>query len=236
MSRFFDGVDDGIAVPSAASVNQVFDGAGGTWAAWVYATATAAVNALRILDKRAAGSNGPVLFLSGGTQVLTFFHDFTTTDGRWFIAGSALLVNQWYHVAVTYASGSTANNPTLYLNGDELTVTKGVQPVGTRSVDTGNQLLIGSAATGLTWPGVMAYVHCYRGLQLSERQVNQIRSTPGSVTDFLSGFWPLYGEGIAEGDYSGNGNSGVVTGAVFSASNPTVSGVGVIPIPIGYLA
>ena len=237
MSRLFNGVNGGIAVATSPTVNNMFATPGGTFAAWVLMTAGgSAAQYQRILDKRATGSQGPVLGTSGGNGVLMFFHDFSTTDGRWVIANS-LTANVWHHVAVAYSNASTANTPVMFFNGVAQTVTTRNAPVGVAGVDTKSTILIGSAGSALLWTGGVAHVHYYQGIQLDANQVRQIMAFPGSLTHRLSGYWPLHGYGTQEGDYSGNANPGsagtTVSSIGFRSNTPPVSAVGAAPLPSG---
>lgn len=85
------------------------------------------------------------------------------TDGEWVMVGPA--TGTWAHVAMTYDSGSTTNDPVMYLNGTSSTVTEITNPTGTWATGTddvylGNQSagvrgLDGSLAESAVWNRIL---------------------------------------------------------------------------------
>lgn len=66
---------------------------------------------------------------------------FTTTTGRWYC--TSLPQNEWFHFALTYDSASTANVPSMYVNGESVAVNTEVVPEGSPSGAV-NTLVIGN--------------------------------------------------------------------------------------------
>lgn len=71
---------------------------------------------------------------------LRFTVSFSTFAGIWDITTSTGLK----HIAITYNSGSTANDPIVYVNGASVAVTEVLAPSGTLLTGTNTNLLIGA--------------------------------------------------------------------------------------------
>ncbi len=85
----------------------------------------------------AFGDYGKILMTNHATGNLMYVVDgWSTQDGSW-MAGSAIPgINQWVHVAVTYDTGSTANNPIFYVNGAVVANNQIFGPTGTFTATT----------------------------------------------------------------------------------------------------
>lgn len=55
----------------------------------------------------------------------------------WQAPTSSLSKNVWSHVAISYDAASTANDPVIYVNGLELSITETTAPSGTRASNSG---------------------------------------------------------------------------------------------------
>lgn len=175
MSLYFDSAaDDIIRVLSSATLNNL---ANKTVACWIYMDKIlAAASNGRLIDKRHVGT-GFTFNHNSANNCIQFIHDFSTTDGVWRTAGNSFTTGGWYHVAVKYVRGSTANLPTFYINGSAQTTTVATQPVGTISTDATSHVLVGSDSSGTN--SISAYiteVSIYSTL-LSEYQVGLL-ATP----------------------------------------------------------
>lgn len=105
----------------------------------------------------AGGGNQGRLFLKGPTSAAArlevLWNDtssfvrvlsiWSTGNGDWQTANSALLVGAWAHVVITYDYGSTANVPVVYINGAPKTLTVSFTPTGVAPTDSTN-LIIGN--------------------------------------------------------------------------------------------
>lgn len=139
----YDGVNDTLQVNSTASINNI---ATKTIGAWIYPITwgeVAGVSAGRIFDKRESVT-GFFFGIDSSNRSLVFFHDFSTTDGTWKTATASMNTGQWFHVAVKYTRGSTANTPTFWINGSLQTTTTTTQPGGAVSTDATANLLLGA--------------------------------------------------------------------------------------------
>ena len=124
----------------------------------------------------------------------------------------------WHHIALVWNPGTSL---TLYVDG-VLEKTTAETRTGLRSSTKG--LRSGPSNTGGLSTGMQAYLSAHTRV-LSVGEIRQMMYYPGSIVNGLAGFWPLWG-GSPEGDYSGNGNSGTVTGAtVWTTDGPPINGV-----------
>ena len=109
---------------------------------------------------------------------------------------SIFLLNQWYHVAITY--GASAGMSTLYLNGEKIAE----KTVGSLTFDLNERFCIGYAYDYdryRKWNGFMSEVRLWS----VARTANQIRENMmfvDSGSDGLVGYWKLNGEDIEQRD------------------------------------
>ncbi len=70
---------------------------------------------------------------SDGASLFSYGCDFSTTDGAWTTPASGVgtATNTPFVFAIAYDARSTANNPSIYINGSPVTVTRATAPVGT---------------------------------------------------------------------------------------------------------
>lgn len=165
--RWFDKIDDVITVPAATSLNNIFDG-GGTIMAWINPASDGESDAGRIYFKRGGGV-GYFCSVSAddASKVKVYFYfEFSDTDGQWITTATAVTLNTWSLLTLTYNADATANNPIIYVNTTALTVgsgiTRSVAPEGTRTDDSAEDLLIGNQDTAdATWDGYIGEVLLY---------------------------------------------------------------------------
>lgn len=149
--------DERLTFTKSASIDNIFSG-GGTVVAFIRPRSDGDTSEGRIADTTDSADEGWFLSsisdLTGGQQV-RFQRNFDgSTGGTWTsdnvtdpITGSSIRpvrLGSWTCVAVAYDDGSTANNPTMYVNGEEITNTENTAPVGSAVSDAGNSLLIGN--------------------------------------------------------------------------------------------
>lgn len=146
-----DGVNSAAVVVDAASIQNIWDG-GGLAGAWVYSRSDGGGSTGRIFDKQGVGK-GWVFYANNdaaGKAKLTFYHEFSTTDGQWDTTATVLTHNQPAWVGAAYDSSDVANNPTIYVwQGGVLNtytvgsgLTESSTPVGTRGSDVGVSLFM----------------------------------------------------------------------------------------------
>lgn len=145
-STDFDGTDDYVSFTSTDATLI-------TIAAWVYSDAQGESTFPRILEMPGCF----LYFRRGGAtandnNVLSFTSD-RATNGDWRTPDNSISDGQWYHVAVTYDSSSTANNPVLYINGVSQTVTEFLTPSGAQISTAGTGYIGNRSATDRSWDG-----------------------------------------------------------------------------------
>lgn len=84
-----------------------------------------------------------IVDLEGTKKTFQFNQLHTGFDGRWAAKSNIIDLKQWYHVAVTYDSDYSGNNPKFYLNGEEVEVYEQRNPSGNAYPDNSDDLLIG---------------------------------------------------------------------------------------------
>lgn len=131
-SAYFDGTYDYLTIPSSTGLG--FGTGDFTIESWVYMTGSGTTNGYILFDMRSAGGSEvrpQIVVTSAG--ILQYWTQATAK-----ITGTTLPINQWNHIAVARASGSTK----LFLNGTQTGSTY------TDSTDYGssNRMVIGNTA------------------------------------------------------------------------------------------
>ena len=160
----FDGVNDLVTVTDAAAIQNIWDG-GGAVSVWINPDSDGETDAGRIINKdNGADVNGWYITVLGevaGFMQVRLQQNFTVTDGQWR-TGAVVPINAWSHIVIVYNSDSVDNDPVIYLNGVNQTVTEFGTPVGTRDSDVGENLIIGNiAATTRTFDGQIDEARLY---------------------------------------------------------------------------
>ncbi len=88
----------------------------------------------------------------GGIDVVRLFTDWDSVNGQWT---TPITEGVWSHVIITYNSDSTANDPSIYINGVSGIVTEVQNPAGNYVTDNASSFLIGdfNGVSGLTFEG-----------------------------------------------------------------------------------
>ncbi len=147
--RSFDGIDDEINLGSASAIDDIFSG-GGTLSAWINPTGWGENGFGRIADKASSTfansslGNGWAIQVNGSNGSLMFEQGHSTATGEWRTGAGTISLNVWQHIAVTYDSSSTTNNPRIFINGVEVAVIEGRAPAGTAGSDAASNLKIGN--------------------------------------------------------------------------------------------
>jgi len=217
----FDGNDDKVTVTDAASIQNIFDG-GGSVCGWVYPFTSGSGSGGRIVDKRVASGTGWMLLTESGADLIAFFHEFSTGNGRW-ASTSSIALNQWSFIAVTYDADSTANNPIIYVNGVSVSISETATPSGTRDSDVGQDMEIGNVTGGTAaFDGNMADVRIYDDALTADEVLwvytNGAKGTDPTTTNLQSHYKLDEGAGSTASDSSSNGNDGTITSATWQHS------------------
>lgn len=180
----FDGSLTHIECGSDTSLDNIFSG-GGSVAARIKIDTDGEGNAGRIFDKRGSGGSGVVLITqeeSAGFCKLRFFRDYSTTDGDWRTTSADLELGVWKTVVVTYTDG-TGNDPKIYIDGVESTITEASTPAGSAVSDASNNMIIGSTSTFVReFDGDMDWIRFYNK-ELSEAEIQDIATMSGSLVE-----------------------------------------------------
>lgn len=141
-SHAFDGVDDRIIVGPAPALDDVFV-AGGTSEGWFFARTIGENGFGRFFDK--GHTSGWSMSLDGTAQTLALVYGSAGTGfGEWLGTTNAVSFNGWHHAAISFNSDSSANDPTLYIDGVPLGVNEIVTPSGAMDLDTSFDLHVGN--------------------------------------------------------------------------------------------
>lgn len=157
-----------ISLGKSEVLNNIFEG-GGTFEAWIYAKGWGESDTGRIATKSNSNDIGWNIFIENGGR-LYFRSDWSTTDMLRY-ATSAINLNQWHHIAITYNSTASAGtDPVIYVDGVSKTLS-GTASAGTVVDDSPSTLEIGRRAGGgdREWDGSIDEVRIYdKALSSSE--------------------------------------------------------------------
>lgn len=125
-----------------------------TWALW--ANQFSDTETQKLFDKRGDSGNLAeqlAFYAAGG--VFNFKRAYATTDAVWKV--TAPPISGWHHIAITYNSSLTANDPKIYINGVAQTVTQTQTAAGALTT-TADALIIGngSASETVSYSGRLA--------------------------------------------------------------------------------
>ena len=146
-ARGFDGATSRVDAGSATAIDNVFAG-GGTAEAWFRAESFGEGGYGRLFDK--GNEDGWSLFVNDAdvTRGLGFVHGSGTTGwGQWNTPASTVSTNTWHHVALVYNKGSSANDPTIYIDGAPVSVAELTAPSGGMVSDGTLTLIAGNRTT-----------------------------------------------------------------------------------------
>ncbi len=138
----FDGTDDVLTAPGAASLTDIM--AGGGYIIFVSKLPAGAVNA-PFIDK-ALGTGGwrlTTTSTSGVGALVDLRTGHATTDGRWISDTRIMSKSAYSIIEVYHDTDDVANNPTMTNNGVADTVTENTTPVGSPTSDSSGNLDVG---------------------------------------------------------------------------------------------
>lgn len=210
-SRDFDGTDDqiSIAVAGSESVTNF------TAAAWVNADAVGLYYGIAE-NRQGGGLRG--LLISAILKVTYCWEN--TADEYGADSGLSLTLNAWHFVAVRV----TPTEAIVYMSppgGGAFSTWTNTKTHNSKEIK-GTWTIGNDPSDSLRFfNGRIAYVHFYNRT-VTEAELTTIMYKPGSISDGLYGYWPLWGVNSPEIDLSGNGNTGTVTGATESSDGPPV--------------
>ena len=242
MSRDFDGTDDYIDLGDSS----VWDFGTGdfTLMAWIRPETVSDTKRMEIISKDGTGTPGRQLTMEfngkalagtrGSFRIALFQADAILSQIVAYDAPQdSMVANIWYHVAGV-KRGNAAGSFTGFINGNSVTMTRdatlGDFPLTMQATATvvriGNRALVGNTDE---FDGQIAHAQAFN-VALTQNEIRQTMRYPGSIRRGLIRFFPLWG-GSPEGDYSGNNNSGTISGATLSTNNPPINGIFTVPKP-----
>lgn len=173
----FDGLTSRVIVTDAPSIQNIFDGAGGSVLAWIYPKSDGEGDFARIIMKVDWSFN--VFDELAGFVKLYFIQACATTAGQWKTTNRVVPINTWSLVGLTYDADLTTNDPAFLLGtGGAVTtpaVTEGVTPVGARNSDAASNLIIGNTvATDRTFDGYIALEQLIKGKMITLAEFTSI--------------------------------------------------------------
>jgi hypothetical protein len=223
MSYNFDGIDDRISFESSPpSFPTAF-----TIVAWIKPD-TFGVSGRSTVFLGYNSSSGALVGLSatpaGTNGSFKLEASFSGAFARWQAPDDDLTPGQWCGIAAAFDGSSASNDPLLYrkIGSDPVssrTVTELLSPAGSL-VTSYDGWWSGGVLTSYAFDGRIAYVRLYNRV-LSQTEVGNELSTPGSVTNGLVVAWDFQSNA---NDSSGNNRHGTVSGAVLDSDNPALGG------------
>ncbi len=157
----FDAVDDYINAGKPSHLNNL---AQMSIEMWTYRKSQGEGNQGRYFDK------GGIKSASCATSAtrIDFRHAFSTTGGYWY-SDTKIQLNKWQHIVITYDNTSVNNNPTMYIDGVPVAVTRNTQPVGNASSDNTHDWYFGNKAdTNGAWDGGISQPRIYNRIMSAQ--------------------------------------------------------------------
>ncbi len=210
----FNGASGKITVSDDSAIQNIFD-SGGSVEIYIYISSDGENSQGIIIGKgvwylRTVGQ-------AASKVKLEFIHEWSGNDGTWITTATEVDLDTWTHIVLTYDSGSTANNPILYVAGSSVTLTESVTPTNTRDTDVGSDLVIGNrAADDRTLDGKLAEARLHTRIIGATEASNNYNGGAGRYwpSDFrnLVGWWHLNeGTGTNVRDETNRGNAGTIS-------------------------
>lgn len=183
MALDFDGSTENVGWGSDASLDDIPTI---TLSAWINIDSYGEALLGRILDKGGpTGVLGWAWFVSNTVAPTASFAFASvrtgggSSNGNWRTPASSILLNTWYHVAVTYDRQNNANLPVFYINGAVVAVTVTDAPAGSLTVDAAVNLFMGDRQDLLrAFDGRIADARIYNRL-LTAAEIETINASRG---------------------------------------------------------
>lgn len=172
-----DGVDD-LASFNAMALSQL------TVTAWIRADSQGDSTTPRVLAM--PGYNIRIRRdTASTTNCVAIESQRSTTSGEWRSPGDVVSDGAWYHIAVSYDSASTDNDPLFYVNGVLQQTLERSAPVGTQTSNAGTGYIGNTSALNRSWDGRIDEMRIYNRI-LSAAEVQRIfAGPPANVGPFV---------------------------------------------------
>ena len=179
----FDGKTDNVNCGNDSSIADVFHG-GGTWSCWISPNNFGEASNPDIIVK---GNVRIRVASDGGTPVIRFLKSFSSNNGNW--KTPAINFSKLTHVVAAYDSSDPNNNPDVYVNGIQQTLTKFIPdgeteaPTGSANSDASSNLYVGGAEAGgdNNYEGFVDEISIFNKM-LTQAEVQEIFNT-GTALD-----------------------------------------------------
>lgn len=216
-SMNFDGTDEYVKVPSAASMNISGDY---SISMWVYNRAGAKIYPTLLNKEPQSSSNGFFWIYTAGTNETDIKFQYANGSYIQITFYGALGLNKWTHLVFTFVDAT--KSLTLFVDGQQFSTTRILS--GALPVD-GGDLYLGTYQTNYTnyaFNGYLDDVRIYTRT-LSSVEVSDLYGGRQIDNSGLGGRWDFdEGSGTTTADFSGNGNTGTIYGsAAFSDDYPS---------------
>lgn len=226
-SQSYNGTTTSTVVTAASAINNIWDG-GGSISLWCNPNGDGENNAGRYIIKSDADDATPFTWMlyaggdTGAVMDIKLWYGFTGADGRWDISTPQVVIGSWNHLVVTYNADSTANVPSMYLNGSSVGISTVNTPTGSRNSDSSYNLYIGNSSTGArTFDGELCLVSMYSKI-LTLAEINEVYHKGPGIVSSLNGYWTMMDPSGTMYDRSGNGNNGTLSNGTESFDGPPI--------------
>jgi len=215
------GGTDGYSEFNQAAFDDVFAG-GATLSFWTWLL-TYGENGFGRFAEKAVGTSvteGWALQCQSSNDSLRFEVGFSGVDGTWNTLANTLELQTAYHIALAYDSDSPANDPEMWINGVNQSLSQSGVPTGAYNSDAALPLRFGnrSQATDRALNGALYDVRMY-GSILADRRIQDIYESDGrdsNLGDGLISMWPTQDGPVGPAPSQMNdiygGNHGSVSG------------------------
>jgi len=189
--------------------------------AWFWVNGAGGASSGMLMDFMGSALAATGLEMNGGAGSMKFTVPFATTTG--VFTWTAPSTGAWHHIVLTYDGSSTANKPTVYIDGSSVSVTVSTTPAG--SLNVGGSGLIGNSNSGgHNWDGKIAETGYWNGSLLAASEAAALAR--GIAPLFvrraaLSLYLPLLGVSSGEPDWGPAHATQTITGTANQSHAPT---------------
>jgi hypothetical protein len=208
VARSFNGSSDEIAVASTFPVSANI-----TIQAWVKLASVSGVQNIVTRDE----SNRYFIFRTNGVNLQLVTFDLNAANAYTATGSTTLSTGTWYHVAGT----CDGTNTKVWVNGaQDGTIASAADNI--QSVSGADTVQFGDRIGAAFLNGTLAEVAIHKvALGANELLASAKGALPHRIQPTnLLGYWPLYGIGSPEPDFSGNGRGGTLTGTAAANHAP----------------
>lgn len=181
-----------------------------TYACWTYREGDGGFGSGRVFEKSDSSTTETLLNTGNFSGAFLFRRDHSSANGEWYCSRPA--GNSWHHVAVTYNSTSTSNDPLMYIDGTSQSVTEFITPSGTLETNAvkytiGNRT---TASTQIDWDGALAEFAIWSRI-LTPAEVKALGNglSPLFFPDGLDTYYPMIRDLTTDFIGSAGSNTGV---------------------------